>query len=156
MQLIMTEIQQNNEDLYVDEYFAYCLEYYMKMAEIINSIQRLTKSLSYKIISGTTCFFHSGILACVHHFVIWCLQPKCSKTWSKRSSQVSSKFGVYKFRVFSKYQLVTAYLLFLSIVSRLSMIKSLYLHIVGNRRIEQIRHQIICTWLLIWRYSSTY
>jgi hypothetical protein len=45
--------------------------------------------------------------------------------WSKK---VRSKFGVYKFQVFREFQLETGCLLFLCITSRLSMVKSLFLH----------------------------
>ncbi len=46
----------------------------------------------------------------------------------KRSKKVTSKFGVYEFRVSSKFQLVIACLLFLNMISQLSMVKSLYLY----------------------------
>jgi hypothetical protein len=51
-----------------------------------------------------------------------------------RLEKVSSKFGVYKFLVFSEFQLVTACLLFLSITSRVNMVRSLYLH---SRKIRE-------------------
>jgi hypothetical protein len=42
--------------------------------------------------------------------------------------KLCSKFAVYKFLVFNKFQLVTTFLLFLSITSRLNMVRSLYLY----------------------------
>jgi hypothetical protein len=50
------------------------------------------------------------------------------KPLSRRSKKVGSKFGVYKFLVFSEFKLVTTCFYFLNIISRFSMFQSLYLH----------------------------
>jgi hypothetical protein len=41
---------------------------------------------------------------------------------------MSSKFGVYRFLIWSEFQLITACWLFLSIASQLSMVSALCLH----------------------------
>ncbi len=52
---------------------------------------------------------------------------------------MGSKFGVYKFLVFSKFKLVTAYLLFFpKITSQFSMVKSLY---SSERNLFEFLHQ---------------
>jgi len=51
-----------------------------------------------------------------------------SRPKNKWLTKVSSKFGVYRFLVWSEFQLINVYWLFLNINSRLIMVSALFLH----------------------------
>jgi hypothetical protein len=68
----------------------------------------------------------------------------------KGKKKVSSKFGVHKFLVFSRFQLAITCLLFLNITDRLSMVKSLYF------RLEIYKLQLLSSlFLIILKLSCT-